>query len=111
MHFSEEKNTFANKEGSDTYKIREGLHLDCNSEKVMLITCKKCQKQFAGSCITRFWTRFNKYRSCQRKFCRGHSVIQVSFQAHFIIDDERNKQETKKKDNSKSNKIVKATFV
>ena len=105
LHFSEEKNTFANKEGSDTYKIREGLHLDCNSEKVMLITCKKCQKQYVGSCITRFGTRFNKYRSCHRKFCRGHSVIQVSFQAHFIIDEERNKQETKK-NNSKSNKIV-----
>ena len=106
MHFPEEKNTFANKEGSDTYKIREGLHLDCNSEKVMyLITCKKCQKQYVGSCITRFRTRFNKYRSCHRKFCRGHSVVQVSFQAHFIIDEERNKQETKK-NNSKSNKIV-----
>ena len=105
LHFSEEKNTFANKEGSDTYKIREGLHLDCNSEKVMLITCKKCQKQYVGSCITGFWTRFSKYRSCHRKFCRGHSDIQVSFQAHFIIDEERNKQETKK-NNSKSNKIV-----
>ena len=28
--FSEEKNNFSNKEGSDTYKIREDLHLDCN---------------------------------------------------------------------------------
>ena len=49
--------------------IREGLHLDCNSEKVMyLITYKKCQKQYVGSCITRFRTRFNKYLSCHRKF-------------------------------------------
>ena len=30
------------KEGSDTYKIREGLHRDCNSENVIyLITSKK----------------------------------------------------------------------
>ena len=30
------------KEGSDTYKIREGLHHDCNSENVIyLITSKK----------------------------------------------------------------------
>ena len=87
-------------------KHREGLHLHCSSEKVIyLITCKKFQKQYAGSCITTFRTHFNKYRSCHRKFCRGHSVIQVSFQAHFIIDEERNKQETKKS-NSKSNKIV-----
>ena len=80
--FLEKKNTFTNKEGSYTYNIREGLHLDCNSENVInLITCEKCQKQYAGSFITRFRTRFNNYRSCQRKFCRGHSVIQVSFHA------------------------------
>ena len=43
--FLEEKNTFTNKEGSDTYKIRGGLHLDCNSENVIyLVTCKKCKK-------------------------------------------------------------------
>ena len=30
--FLEEKSTFTNKEGNDTYKIRECLHLDCNSE-------------------------------------------------------------------------------
>ena len=40
--FLEEKNTFTNKEGSDTYKIKEGLHLYFNSENVIdLITCKK----------------------------------------------------------------------
>ena len=43
--FLGEKNTFTNKEGSDTYKIREGLHFDCNSENVIyLITCKKNAK-------------------------------------------------------------------
>ena len=74
--FLEEKNTFTNKEGSDTYKISEGIQLDCNSENVFyLITCKKCTKQYVGSCINRFRTRFNNYRSCYRKFCRGHSVI------------------------------------
>ena len=41
----EEKNTFSNKAGSDTCKLREGLlHLDCDSENMMyLITCKKCK--------------------------------------------------------------------
>ena len=110
--FLDEKNTFTNKEGSDTYKIKEVLHLDCNSDNVVyLITCKKCKKQYVGSCITRFRTRFNNYRSCHRKFCRGHSVIQVSFHAHFMLDGHcgiddweiilivkgRNKQETRKK--------------
>ena len=37
--------TFTNREVSDTYRIREGLHLNCNSENVIyLITCKKCKK-------------------------------------------------------------------
>ena len=111
--FLEEKDTFTNKEGSDTYKTRETLHLECNSENVIyLITCKKCKKQYVGSFITRFRIRFNNYRSCHRKFCRGHSVIQVSFHAHFtldghcgidhweiiLIDKGRNKQETGKKE-------------
>ena len=85
--FLEENNAFTNKEGSDTYNTREGLHLDCNSENVIyLVTCKKSKKQHVGSCITRFHTRFNNHRSCYRKFCRGHSVIQVSLQAHFMLD-------------------------
>ena len=111
--FLVEHNTFTNKEVSDTYKIREGLHLDCNSKNVIyLITCKKCKKQYIGSCFTRFRTRFNNYCSCHRKFCRAHSVIQVSFHAHFmlvghfgiddweiiLIDKGRNKQETRKKE-------------
>ena len=45
-NFLEEKNTFTNKKGGDIFKIREGLHLDCNSENVIyLITCKKFKKQ------------------------------------------------------------------
>ena len=44
-NFLEARNTFTNKKGSVIYKIREGLHLDCNSENVIyLISCKKCQK-------------------------------------------------------------------
>ena len=58
----------------------------------------------------KFHSRFNNYCSCHRKFCRGHSVIQVSFHAHFmldghctdnweimLIDKGRNKLETRKK--------------
>ena len=78
----EEKNTFTNKEVSDIYKIREGLHLDFNSENVVyLITCKKCKKQDVGSCITRCRTRFNNYRSCHRKF-KGAIL---SFKFHFTL--------------------------
>ena len=109
--FLEEKKAYNNKEGSDICKIREGLHLDRNSGNVIyLITCKKCKKTVCRKCITRFRTRLNNNRSCHRKFCRGHSVIQVSFLAHFILDGHcgidnwkiilikkgRNKQETRK---------------
>ena len=86
--FLAEKSTFTNKERSDTYNIREGLHLSCNSENVVyLITCKKLKKQYEGSCITKFRTRFNKYRSCHKKSCRDHSVIQALFHAHFMLDE------------------------
>ena len=45
LTFLEEKNTFISKEVSGTYKIREGLHLDCNSKNVVyLITFKICKK-------------------------------------------------------------------
>ena len=42
--FLEEKNTFTNKEGRDTYKVREGLHLDCNPENVIYLTTYKKSK-------------------------------------------------------------------
>ena len=61
--------------------------------------------------IISFHTRFNNYRRCHRKFCKGHSVIQVSFYAHSMLDRHCgiydwqflliekgcNKQETRKK--------------
>ena len=119
-----EKNTFTNKGGSDTNKIRRGIHLDCNSVNVIyLITRKKSKKQYLRSCITRFHTRFNNYCSYQRKFCEGHSIIQCSFHAHFmldghcgindweifLIDEGRTKQETRRKEFSWQYKLD--TFV
>ena len=104
LHFLEEKNTSTNKESSDTHNIRKGLHLDCNSGNLIyLITCEKCKKKTV--------CRYFYYRSCHRKFCWGHSFIQVSFHAYFmlhrhcsidnweiiLIEKERNKQKTRKK--------------
>ena len=103
--FLEEKNTFTNKEGSNIYSIREGPHLDCNSENVIyLITCKNAENSMQevvllGCAHVLIIRKF-------RKFCRDHFVIQVSFHAHCGIDDleislidkGRNKQETRKKE-------------
>ena len=42
--FLEEKNTFTNKDGTDTCKIREGLHLHCNTENVIPLIISKNAK-------------------------------------------------------------------
>ena len=44
-YFLEEKNTCANKEDSDVYKIGEGLYLGCNSENVIYLIVKNAEKQ------------------------------------------------------------------
>ena len=83
--FLEQKNALTNKKGSNTYKIMEGLHLDCNWENVIYsITCKKCKKQYVGSCAAKFCTCFSNCCSSHRKFCKGHSVTQVSFHAQLL---------------------------
>ena len=113
VHLFKRKNNFTNKEGSDTCKKREDIHLNCNSDNIFgLITSKKMQKKlYLGRCITRFRTRFLNYRSCHRKFCKGHIVIKISFHAHFVLDEHcgvddwesilidngRNNHETRKK--------------
>ena len=55
-------NTFCNKRASKEFKIN--YNLDCNSCNVVnLINCKKCQVQYVGSTITKFWTRFNSHKN------------------------------------------------
>ena len=50
--FLEVKNTYTNKEGSDTYKKKEGIHLNSKSGNLIyLITCEKCKKQCVVSCV------------------------------------------------------------
>ena len=44
------------------------------------------QKTACTSCVTRFRTCFSNDHSCHGKFCKEHSVIQVSFPAHFMLD-------------------------
>ena len=86
--FIVEKITFTtNKESSDIGKIRKCLHLDRNFEnEIYLRTCIKYKQQFVESCLVRFHRRFNNYRNCDWKFRKDHSVIQISFHAHFMLD-------------------------
>ena len=82
--FLEEKKTFTNKEVSDTCKVREGLHLNYNSENVIYLnTFKKCKNQYLGCCITRFSSRFNNYLSYHRKFVGA--ILSLMFHFTFIF--------------------------
>ena len=80
--FLEEKNTFNNQEGSDAYKVREGLHLDCNSKNLIyVISCKQCKKQYVGSCITKLRTRLIITAVVTGSFVG----LILSFKFHFML--------------------------
>lgn len=83
--FLKEKIIFTNKDGSDTYKKREDLYLHFNSEYVIYLISLKyaTKKQYVGSCIS---SCFYNYRNCHKEFCNNHSVVQVSFDAQFMLN-------------------------
>ena len=65
--FIAETKTFQNMDKSKTFDIRKGI-LNCNSNLVVyLIECKSCSKQYVGSTITPFRSRFHNYKSGPRK--------------------------------------------
>ena len=81
--FLEEKITFTNKEGSDTYKIREGLHLDCNSENVIyLITCKKNAKNSMYEVVLLGFTHVSIITAV---VTRSFAGAILSFKFHFML--------------------------
>ena len=85
--FIEETNTFQNKDKSETFDIRKGI-LNCSSTLVVyFIECKSCSKQYVGSTITPFRSRFNNYKSGVRKESKVYpkkcNVYQEQFHRHF----------------------------
>ena len=67
FHFIEETNIFQNKDKSETFDISKGI-LNCSTNLVVyLIEFKSCSKQYVGSTITPFYSRFNNYKSGSRK--------------------------------------------
>ena len=82
-----ETKTFQNKDKSETFDIRKGI-LNCSSNLVVyLIECKSCSKQYVGSTITPFRSRFNNYKSGARKVSKVYpkkcNVYQEQFHRHF----------------------------
>ena len=87
--FIECTETFENSSGTETYKIKCDT-LDCNSENVVyLITCKTCSKQYVGSTITKFRTRFNNYKMADKYYNgdKRDKVKQLLFHEHFSQSD------------------------
>ena len=59
--------TFKKRNSDETYHIHQALN--CNSKnKVYLIECNQCWKQYTGSSKTKFRYRANNYKSTHRKF-------------------------------------------
>ena len=55
-------NKFTSTVTVEEYKMN--FHFNCNSLCVVyLLTCKVCAKEFTGSTITKFRSRFNQYKS------------------------------------------------
>ena len=83
-----ETNTFSDMAKNNTYKINGANN--CNSKCVVyLAQCKRCKKQYVGSCKTAFRTRFNNYKSAHRRYLLGGHVKQQSFQDwQFSLIDE-----------------------
>ena len=75
--------------------MRKG-DLNCSSKFVIYrLVCKTCSKQYVGSTITPFRSRFNNYKSHFRAFCerkskgtlnQGRVVPQVGLFKHFTQD-------------------------
>ena len=85
--FIEETKTFQNKDKSETFDIRKGI-LNCGSNLVVYwIECKSCSKQYVGSTITPFRSRFNNYKSGARKVSQAYpkkcNVYREQFHRHF----------------------------
>ena len=85
--FIAETKTFQNKDKSKTFDIRKGI-LNCNSNLVVhLIECKSCFKQYVGSTIAPFRSRFDNYKSGPRKVSKVYpkkcNVCQEQFHCHF----------------------------
>ena len=77
------------------YKIN--FSFNCNSRNVVyLLTCKICEKQYVGSTVTKFRSRFNQYKSNINLYGKGqrgfikeplieHFFFQINIMVHIKI--------------------------
>ena len=69
------------------YKIN--FRFDCNSSDVIyLISCKICGRQYTGTAVTRFWERFNQYKSNVNLYSQGvRGMMQEKMISHFFTEN------------------------
>ena len=73
---------FTSSTSKRTYEIRPE-NLNCRSKnKVYLISCKTCHRQYTGS-SEEFRARFNNCRCAHRNYCKNMKVKQESFHVYF----------------------------
>ena len=80
--------TFITEACCETFKIQSGT-LNWNSEEVLyLLKCKVCGgTPYVGQAKTKFWYRFNNYKSKHRAFRKGNRKIpQKLFHNSYCLD-------------------------
>ena len=85
-HILHQGDTFESSNTGKQYKIN--FSFNCNSRNVVyLLTCKICEKQYVGSTVTKFRSRFNQYKSNMNLCGKGQrGFMQEPLIEHFISD-------------------------
>ena len=83
-HILHQGDTFESSNTGKQYKIN--FSFNCNSRNVIyLLTCKICEKQYVGSTVTTFRSRFNQYKSNTNLYGKGQrGFIQEPLIEHFL---------------------------
>ena len=83
-HILHQGDTFESSSTGKQYKIN--FSFNCNSRNVVyLLTCKICEKQYVGSTVTKFRSRFNQYKSNINLYGKGQSgFMQETLIEHFF---------------------------
>ena len=77
-----ETETFTSTSTNQTYKINH--EFNCNqSSLIYLLTCKICRKQYVGQTVDIFRSRWNNYKSNDRKYLVGDPCMQEHIFEHF----------------------------
>ena len=77
-----ETETFTSTSTNQTYKINHEFNYN-ESSLIYLLTCKLCRKQYLGQIVDIFGSRWNNYKSNDRKYLVGNPCIQEHIFEHF----------------------------